>query len=263
MNEILHILNGDATFNGFKETGLDGDVMVWREILSEGPVVSNISSAEFWNKRSVFITQTFNEKKEHYHDGMIVHLEKLNEPYQEFNLWFEFDLHCQVNLLGVMMLLNQQTNLSAPAIYLISPSELPGVADFSGMGELNGEQLEYLYDNVRVQLSDYDFTLAREAWEIYACKDAYKLKEWLAKTPFWGNMHNLKAAMEAHLKRLEYNQDGFSYIHQTLINIYNKGIHTKQELYTAFWQTEKIYGMGDKELDIYLQLLTSRGIIKL
>jgi hypothetical protein len=50
MKEILHILNGDATLSSFEQTGLDGDIMVWREVLSEGPVEENIASGTFWKK---------------------------------------------------------------------------------------------------------------------------------------------------------------------------------------------------------------------
>ncbi|RWY52449.1 hypothetical protein [Mucilaginibacter gilvus] len=263
MNNTLHILNGDATLPGFTEAEIPGDTMIWREILSEGPVIKNVASAAFWQLRSDWICQAFGETAEVYNDGMIVPLEKMSAPYEEINLWFEFDLHCQINLLGALVMLNQQTNLSAPEVYLISPSEFPGLENFSGMGELNGEQLDYLYDNIRVQLTEYDFNLAAEAWQLYVESDAGKLKTWLADTPFWGNMPNLKSAMEAHLKRLEFNTDGLNYIHQQLLAIYQSGVHTKAGIYQSFWQTEKIYGMGDSQLDMYLQLLTDKKLIEL
>jgi len=261
--QTLHILNGDATLNGFEQTGLDGDIMIWREVLSEGPVLKSVASAAFWEGRSAWISKTFNITEEQYHENTIQHLEKLNEPYEEINLWFEYDLHCQINLLAVMMLLEQQTNLSAPEVYLISPADFPDMPDFAGMGELDGEQLEYVYDNNRLHLSEYDFVLATEAWEIYVCRDAARLQNWLDKTPFWGNMHSLKPAMEAHLKRLQIDADGLNYIHQTLLAIYNSGLRTKPEIYASFWKTEKIYGMGDSEMDLYLQLLTNKGLIQL
>ena len=261
MSNILHILNGDSTLNGFEQTGLDGDTMSWREVLSEGPVSKDVSSADFWEKRSEFICKTFDETPEHYHDRMIVQLEKLNEPYHEINLWFEYDLHCQINLLGAMMLLEQQTNLSAPAIYLICPAEFPGIENFGGMGELNGGQLEYLYDTIRVQLGEYDFALASQGWNLYVNNNADALKIWLDETLFWGNLHQLKLAMQAHLKRLQVNESGLNYIHQKLLDIYKSGITNKPEIYNAFWQTEKIYGMGDSELDIYLSYLAHRGYI--
>jgi hypothetical protein len=263
MNNTLHILNGDATLSGFIEAEIPGDTMIWREVLSEGPLTKNVASAAFWQLRSDWICQTFGETPEGYHDGMIVPLEKLSAPYEEINLWFEFDLHCQVNLLGAMVMLNQQTNLSAPEVYLISPSEFPGLDSFSGMGELNGEQLDYLYDNIRVQLSEYDFTIAAEAWQLYVEGDVAKLKAWLAETPFWGNMPNLKPALEAHIKRLEFNAVGLNYIHQKLLAIYQSGAHSKAEIYPTFWQTEKIYGMGDSQLDTYLQTLIDKKLIDL
>ncbi|MBK0380248.1 DUF1835 domain-containing protein [Mucilaginibacter segetis] len=261
MSNILHILNGDATLNGFRETRLEGDVLVWREILSEGPLLKNVASADFWQQRSEWICSFFKETPQNYHNNMIVQLEKLHEPFQEINLWFEYDLNCQVNLLGAMMLISQQTNLSAPGVYLICPNEFPGVEDFRGLGELNGEQQEYLFDNIRVQLGEFDFTLATEAWGIYISGDAILLEKWLLQTTFWGNMHLLKAAMAAHLKRLQINEKGLNYIQQTLLDIYINGAHTNNEIYHAFLKTEKIYGMGDMEINLYLRQLVASGFM--
>ncbi len=249
----LHILNGDSTLFSFKETGLDGDTMVWREVLSEGPLEENISSGSFWRARSQWITQSFTETPDGYQEKMVDQLSKLTEPYDEINLWFEFDLHCQVNLLGAMNYLKQQADLSSPAIYLICPADFPGKENFMGMGELSGEELEYLYDNIRVQLSAIDFVIAAEVWAIYVSRDAEKLKEYINTTHFWGSLHLLKPALEAQLKRLQVNENGLNYVEQKLLDIYNYGFKTRPEIYRKFWETEKIYGMGDMELDIYLQ----------
>ena len=37
---MLHVLNGDATHRVFEQTHLTGDVLVWRDILVEGPAAS-------------------------------------------------------------------------------------------------------------------------------------------------------------------------------------------------------------------------------
>jgi hypothetical protein len=257
------VLNGDATLKGFEQTGIDGDIMVWREVLSEGPLSETITSAAFWETRSEWIGKTFTETPGEYHHKVIAELEKLSQPYQEINLWFEFDLHCQVNLLGLMMLLSQQTDLSTRSIYLICPAEYPGIENFKGMGELNGGQLAYLFDNIRVQLGEYDFALAAEAWRVYINHSADKLQDWLNNTHFWGNLPLLRPAMEAQLKRLQINANGLNYIQQKLLDIYNSGIHTRPAIYNTFWETEKIYGIGDKEIDIYLDQLIQKGIINL
>ena len=263
MASILHILNGDSTAHSFYETGLDGDVLVWREVLSQGPLVEDISSAAFWNARSEWICGGFNETPDNYAENVIKPLEKLSEPYEEINLWFEFDLHCQCNLLGVMMMIAKRVDLSEQAIYLICPDEFPEKPNFKGMGELNGEELEYLYDNIRVQLNEFDFTLAGEAWSLYMSGDDRGLEKWLNENTFWSNLSLLKPALIAHLARIRVNKSGLNHIEQKLLDIYNYGIKDKPSIYNAFWQTEKIYGMGDLEINIYLKRLADKGLISL
>ena len=258
---ILHILNGDATLKGFEETGLDGDVMVWREVFSEGPLEEKIVSGSFWKQRLAWVCETFKESPESYQEKVLDQLTRLSEPYDEINLWFEFDLHCQVNMLGVMTYLKQKSDLSLPAIFLICPSEFPGKPDFAGMGELNGEELEYLYDNIRIQLSQMDFIVAENAWQSFGNKDTESLRAELSSPGYYGNLHHLKPALEAQLKRLEKNKNGLNCIEQKLLDIYNSGKRASQEIYTAFRETEKIYGMGDKEIDIYLNSLKSKGLL--
>jgi hypothetical protein len=263
MSTILHILNGDSTAHGFEQTGLEGDLLVWREILSQGPLLENISSADFWKAREGWICKIFNDMPAHYQEYVLNPLEKLSKPYAEINLWFEFDLHCQANLLGVMAMLSRNTDLSPPAIYLICPGDFPGKSEFRGMGELTGEELEYLYDNIRTQLSETDFAIAGEAWRLYVESDAGKLAKWLNENSFWGSLHFLKPALRAHLQRLRLNENGLNAIEQKLLDIYNSGVNNKLAIYQAFWKTEKIYGMGDREIDLYLEKLTDRNLIKL
>jgi len=257
----LHILNGDSTLHGFKQSGIDGDTMVWREVLSEGPIESNIAAADFWKARSEWICKTFDEDPAAYQRDMVDHLAIITEPHDEINIWFEFDLHCQSNMLGVMNYLQQLTDLSGPAIYLICPAEFPGKPDFGGMGELNGKELAYLFDNIRVQLSEIDFTIAAETWDMYVHHDAVKLGKYLAETTFWGSLHALKAALTAHLHRLRTNAKGLNYIEQKLLDIHNSGITEQIEIYKAFWATEKIYGLGDLEIGLYLDKLRVKGLI--
>lgn len=261
--KILHILNGDSTAQTFAETGLEGDALVWREVLSEGPLIEDISSAQFWKNRSDWISEAFNETPDSYGRNVIAELAKLDDTWDEINLWFEFDLHCQVNLLGVMNYLRLRTDLSAPAIFLISPNDFPGKPDFHGMGELDAGELEYLYDNIRRQLSEIDFVVAAEAWTIYIGHNAEKLKDYLGKTDFWGSLHCLKPALAAQLKRLPVNEQGLNHIEQKLLDIYKSGYHTWPEILSVFWQSEKIYGMGDMEINLYLQKLIKKGLVVL
>jgi uncharacterized protein DUF1835 len=263
MNTILHILNGDSTAHGFRDTGLEGDILIWREVFSQGPLIENVASGDFWKMREEWICESFNERGEDYQKTVVDPLQKLGEPYEEINLWFEFDLHCQANMLGVIGLLQKKTDLSPPAVYLICPDDFPGKANFKGMGELNGEELEYLYDNIRVQLGEPDFMIAEEAWASYVEGNADTLEKWINETHFWGNLSLLKPALEAHIGRLRFNTDGLNTVEQKLLDIYNDGNHTKNSIYYKFWDEDKIYGMGDLEIDMYLNKLALRQLISL
>ena len=262
MSGILHVLNGDETLRAFDETGLDGDVLVWREVLSEGPLQENVSSANFWSARAKWVSNTFDDPAEDYQNKVVGELGKLNGHFEEINLWFEYDLHCQVNLMGVLQMLNQKTDLSAPAVYLICPADHPDVDDFRGMGQLDADQLENLYDN-RERLNDWEFQLAAEAWPLYVNNDAAKLAEWINENSFWGALSLLKPALQAHIKRLQINAGGLNYIEKRLLDIYQAGTTDRLEIYKAFWFTEKIYGMGDSEIDIYLKKLQELRLIDL
>ncbi|MBV8391322.1 MAG: DUF1835 domain-containing protein [Mucilaginibacter sp.] len=260
MNSVLHILNGDSTAYSFKDTGLDGDILVWREVLSQGPLIEDISSAAFWEMRSEWICKGLNETPENYRKKVIEPLEKLSNIYDEITLWFEFDLHCQINMLGVMEMMLKHTDLSIPKIYLVCPGECAGVEDFRGMGQLNGSQLAVLYDD-RLRLNDWDFTLASQAWKLYVSGDDMALEKWINETNFWGSLHLLKPALLAHLKRVRVNDAGLNHIEQTLLDIYSSGTRAKYAIYEAFWKAEKIYGMGDLEIDIYLRSLADKNLL--
>ena len=260
--DILHILNGDSTLQSFLKTGIEGDTFVWREVLSEGPLEENIRSASFWQQHLAWICDTFNESQQGYREKVLDPLAKLSDNFSEINLWFEFDLHCQVNLLGVLNYFNQKVDFSMPAIYLICPAEFPGLTNFAGMGELQADQLAFLYDNIRVQLSEVDFVIAAEVWQLYVKGDITKLKDYLNNTSFWANLQLLKPAMEAHVARVLKNENGLTLIEQKLLNLYRTGTVSRVDLYKHFWKTEKIYGMGDREIDLYLESLKNKGLIK-
>lgn len=262
MANVLHVLNGDATLNGFRQTGIKGDVMVWREVLSEGPLLTNVVDAEFWNRRSAWVSSAFKDSTQQYSGKVIDELAMLDKTYKEINLWFEFDLHCQINLLGVINYIEERGDLSTPALYLICPDHYRGVNPFFGMGQLNGSQLRNLFDNIRVQLNEVDLHIAGCVWKLYSDGDVGGIRKFLEETDYWANMKHLKPALEAHLKRVQVNDIGLNYIEQKLLDIYHAGSHTRREIYKRFWETEKIYGMGDMELDVYLGHLTNKKLIE-
>jgi hypothetical protein len=187
-------------------------------------------------------------------------LAKLNDEYAEINLWFDFDMHCQINLIGLMMLLKQQVDLSQPRIYIISPDSYPEVANFRSIAQLSATQLEDLYD-ARLGVSEIEFYAAGISWKALVKNNFADLTAWANSNKYWGNLPWLCAALHAHIKRRMRNENGLNSVEQALLDCYNSGVTTKTDLYRVFWQQYPIYGMGDKELDLYLESLQQRKAI--
>jgi hypothetical protein len=114
-----------------------------------------------------------------------------------------------------------------------------------------------------VQLGEPDFTVAAEAWKQYVRSDTDALEHWINENKFWGAFELLKPALKANLDRLLVNADGLNGVEQRLLDIYRGGAKTRLAIYQQFWDTDKIYGMGDLELDLYLERLKEQELIKL
>jgi hypothetical protein len=100
---IYNILNGDSLAHSFPDAKIEGDIIVVREALMDGDL-SGDSLNDFWRSRAKYHGSIEAE----YHNGVAKEFEKIiNAPDNtEFNLWFEYDLFCQVNMWFVISIIN-------------------------------------------------------------------------------------------------------------------------------------------------------------
>ena len=111
---IYNILNGDSLAYSFPDAKIEGDIIVVREGLIDGNLSGN-NLQDFWHSRASYMGLTEAE----YHDKIVSEFEKImNAPDDsEFNLWFEYDLFCQVNMWFVISIIN---SLSAIKKFMLS-----------------------------------------------------------------------------------------------------------------------------------------------
>ncbi len=97
---MLHVLNGDATATVFAAAGLPGDVLVWRDILVEGPLTADWTSPDALSARTAFLAERLAIDPERYRSGVREQEAGLASAlgHDEVVLWFEQDLFCAVNL---------------------------------------------------------------------------------------------------------------------------------------------------------------------
>ncbi|NEU08847.1 DUF1835 domain-containing protein [Flavihumibacter sp. R14] len=256
----LNILNGDSTFFNFRESGMTGDVIIWREMLSEGPV-AQINYDDFFSMRSQWITETMGDDAEDYNSKVLSEFNRLVEltntaSLDEVILWFEFDLHCQVNLiflLNFFSVCGHSVKLS-----LICPASHPNHSNFGGIGELTPEEFKEL-PLQKTALDKRDLQIASEAWMIYCSGEADKIKHFISQDHH--HLVTLKRAFEAHLDRFPDEASGLSELEKTIAGIINSGSTKKADIYNEFWKSNRIYGMGDSQIDLYIEKLEKQQLV--
>ena len=108
-----HILNGDGMAGAFRTSGIDGNIIIWREGFALGPVSYHFNNKEFFNRRKQFWNQyrqvVTNDPIPVYDSHFIPEIEKINRigSLSDIYLWFEYDLFCQVNMIALLSLIHQ------------------------------------------------------------------------------------------------------------------------------------------------------------
>jgi Domain of unknown function (DUF1835) len=162
-SETLHVTNGDMTEHRLAATGLAPRILVWRDVLHEGPV-PDVADEELRETRARFLGDAGPvpvQRLRRLFDERDAELAAAREG--EYVLWFEADLYDQ---LQVAQILDRLAGLDvAPEqITLISIGEHLGIAHFGGLGELDAAQLAALPDRAAVPLTADALELARKAW---------------------------------------------------------------------------------------------------
>lgn len=258
MQKVLNILNGDATLAKFRRSGLPGDIIVWREILSEGPVTGD--NGEFFRTREEWLSHTFDLPAGDYHSKVIKEFNRLKEEqgyFDEIILWFEFDLTCQINLLFLLDFFQKERRPNQ--LSLVCPAEFPGYPNFKGIGELKPEKFAQLREQ-KIELTEQDLEIAANAWQAYRSGQAQVIEQFLKDDH--GQLRMLRPALQAHLERFP-DQDGLNRIDRELLKISRAGVSNKVEIFQRFSNNAKIYGMTDLSVFWYLDKLKTAGLIKL
>src|SRR4030095_16282237 len=155
---IYNILNGDSLAYSFPDTKIEGEVMVVREGLIDGDL-SGDNLHDFWQSRAKYMGLTADE----YQNQVVKEFEKImNAPdNSEFNLWFEYDLFCQVNMWFVISIIN---NLPIrKKVYAAYTSYLDRTSKqfWNGFGLANSNDLTICF-NDRILLNDVELQLGQD-----------------------------------------------------------------------------------------------------
>src|SRR5215213_97717 len=249
---IYNILNGDSLAHSFPDAKIAGDIIVVREALMDGDL-SGDNLNDFWRTRAKYHRSTEAE----YHSGVATEFEKIiNAPDNtEFNLWFEYDLFCQVNMWFVISRINSLSiNKKVFAVYT-SYLDRSNKQFWNGFGQATTDELTICFAN-RILLNDVDLQFGHDLWEAYKNANLEELSR-LSKNQSTTFPH-IQEVIQAHVDR--FPKDGEKGRPEKVLEDITKNISTDfNKVFQEFWNRESIYGFGDTQLkDLYDKVMHHR-----
>ena len=251
--KLLHILNGDATLELFKQTEIQGDLFVWREILCEGPTHPQVGSEAFWQLRTAFLSTRYPEQAKKYLTAFRQQLRSIDlGSYDEIVLWFEHDLFCQINFLGVIAWLNHNSHPNQSYSW-VRIDKLTNYQDLIGLGEIAPEDYPKLLEN-RQPLKRSEIHQIGELWQIYSSGQHELLVE---KSQALAPEHfpYLTASLVKHSRRFPKAENGLNELEELALKTIAAHKLTDRQLVGQLLRQDRLYGFGDLQFfDLIHQL---------
>ncbi|MFT3934516.1 MAG: hypothetical protein QM726_12915 [Chitinophagaceae bacterium] len=249
---VYNILNGDSLAYSFPEAKIEGEMVVFREGLIDGDL-SGDNLHDFWQSRARYMNITAAE----YNNTVVKEFEKiLNAPDNSvFNLWFEYDLFCQVNMWFVISIINSLPIKKKVFAVYTSYLDKSSKQFWNGFGPAKANELAICYAD-RVLFSDADIHLGQQLWQAYKDGDLEALNN-LSKQPSSAFPY-LQEVVKAHVDR--FPKDGTKGRPEKVIEDITQNISTDfHKVFEEFWKRESIYGFGDLQLkSLYDKVMLNR-----
>jgi len=245
-----HILNGDCLYESLVSSGFQGEFIVCRECLVDGPV-SEVIDENFFDTRAEYISSAYNSTHSEYKSKVIDELSKLYKikPDDEVYLWFEDDLFCQVNMWFIVSLLSEKNITN---IYRIFP---PADKDkFEGFANLSPEDLISLTES-KVKFTSEDIQTGNDLWKAYCNEDFESLKNLSSSNSQC--FRYLDEVLQAQIERYSLRPQ------KALKKILDSGEKNFNEIFSEFIKTESVYGFGDLQVKAMLELLIGEKVMNL
>ena len=245
---MLHVTNGDCAADVIRRTGVTGEILPWRDVLHEGPVPAGLSLEGMADVRARFLA---NGKGQAF-TAISASLAARNAALRgarRATLWFEHDLHDQLQLLQILAALAAQPETRA---VLICVNAFPGVEPFHGLGQLTPAQLATLWAQ-RKAVTVAQLALGTRGWNAFCSPDPSALQKFLdtdlTALPF------LRDALERFVEELPTPPTGLGRTERQILAAIGKGFGTFAEVFAENQAHELAPFLGDTTLQDRIDLL--------
>jgi len=214
-----------------RKSSLKGDVIVWCDILSDGPTPSGLSDKDWLDIRAKHISKTTEQKLPLKKvRGWLSKQDKSLESfrnYKEVVLWFDACLFDQTILIRQLDWFSKQ-NKGKTKISLICVGKFPGFKKFGGLGQLDSKQMASLF-KTRHPVTKEEYALAQKAWSAFCWPTPIAIRQLIEKDtsalPF------LRDALIRHFEQFPSLRNGLNRLENNALEAVAKG---KNKLFDIF-----------------------------
>jgi len=233
---IYHVLPGDAQVEAFRKTGLEGELIVFREALITGPIDA-ADANEFWDKRAQFVLAEYGEDVIEYHEKVADLIDRLSDvdSGSEVSLWFEYELFCSVNMWYCLSALQG----SGARVFRVAPINASPDDVWKGFGSHKAEDLLACLE-ARTQFSAEDIKTGSELWRAYAERDGKRLRDLGEyRSPCFPFLREVcDAAADIETRPAEIVRE-----------LQAGGFDTLEAVFPKFQEVAGVYGFGDLQVE--------------
>lgn len=242
MTKQLNITNGDGAGDLLRVSDIDGDILVWRDLMFEGPFPEGLDLEATSRGRAAYFGAAYQEEDDSI-NSFYARDRQLGTAgqFSEVTLWFEHDLLDQLQLLQLLDWF-AGTDLPDTALFLICVGAYPGIEPFRGLGQLRPDQIAPLSQE-RLPVSQAQLEIAQSGWAAFRSPDPSALETFLQKDlnalPF------LHAALSRHLEEFPAADSGLSRTDRQILELVAGGDEEPGALFRESMTREDVMFSGD------------------
>jgi Domain of unknown function (DUF1835) len=239
---LAHVVNGDSVARTLASSALRGEIIVWRDVLHEGPLPPG-DAATVQRARGAFLAEAgFGSAAAITADLAAADTALLAalDGRRETVLWFEHDLHDQLQLIQILTRVADHPERGRAQ--LLSIDRHPAHPRFAGLGELSGAELAALWPQRR-PLEEGAFAVAGRAYDALRGGRSEELRALVGERhpglPFLG------AALARLLEERPWSGQPVGRSERQILRAVAAGAATKEAVFAATWEMEEAPYMGD------------------
>ncbi|WP_026838593.1 DUF1835 domain-containing protein [Gillisia sp. JM1] len=252
MPRQLHITNGNTLAENILELDIEGDIVIWREMLCEGPTNYELGTPEFTKLRTTFLKRYYQINPEEYEEKFLQELHKLDtiKDIDEIILWFEFDLFSHINMIAAISRL-LENKVEVP-VYLVCSKRQKGEKEFQPLSQLSLKHLKNHFDQ-KIHLDQDDLEMANLIWQYYNEENPLKLKALIKQK---SNFEYLSSCIRTHIERFPSSTTGLNTIETNILRLIKENkISSLNQLLGYSLQYQGYFGYGERQIQRLLDKL--------